>query len=109
MNWETLIGIVGCLGGFEAVKFIINRKQNRRIAEAEADDSELNTVRGTVQFLQDQLQQKEERFADQTERLRATQSDLFAERELRHKKELELMQKRCEVRHCPNREPQNGY
>lgn len=109
MWWESIIAILGALGGVETVKYFLNRRTNTRIAIAEAESAEFHTLQETVQFLQDQLKEKEERFANQTERLRKTQDDLFRERELRHKAELELALKRCEVKRCGNRQPQNGY
>lgn len=109
MWWESIIAILGALGGVETVKYFLNRRTNSRIAIAEAESAEFHTLQETVQFLQSQLKEKEERFANQTERLRKTQDDLFRERELRHKAELELVTKRCEVKRCGNRQPQNGY
>lgn len=44
MNWETLlssmVGLLTALGGWEAVKYFMNRKSNMRICEAEADKME---------------------------------------------------------------------
>lgn len=108
MWWETLIAIIGALGGFETIKYFLNRRTNSRIALAEAESAEFHTLQETVQFLQSQLQEKEERFANQTDRLRKTQDDLFAEREARHAAELELALKRCDDHLCPFRQPPNA-
>lgn len=47
MNWETLIttivGLLGVLGGWESIKYLINRKSNKRINESEADKKEIET------------------------------------------------------------------
>jgi len=47
MNWENLIttvaGLLGVLGGWEGVKYLINRKSNKRINESEADKKEIET------------------------------------------------------------------
>lgn len=107
--WQLLLAILGSLGGLEFFKWLINRKANSRIALAEAESAEFHTLQETVQFLQAQLQEKEERFANQTERLRKTQDDLFKEREARHKAELELALKRCDDNDCPFRMPPNAY
>lgn len=109
MWWESLIAILGALGGVETIKYLMNRKSNSRIALAEAESAEFHTLQETVQFLQSQLQEKEERFANQTERLRRTQDDLFKEREARHNAELELALKRCDDNDCPFRQPPNAY
>lgn len=55
----SIISMVGALGGWEAVKYMINRKYNKRKEEAEADSVEFNVLRETVDFLQTQLQEKE--------------------------------------------------
>lgn len=109
MWWESLITVVTAFGGIEVVKYIANRKSNSRIAEAEADGAEFQTIQTTVEFLQRQLQEKEERFANQTDRLRVTQDDLFKERELRHAAELELAMQRCDDHECPYRQPPNAH
>lgn len=105
----TIITLLGSLGGVEAVKWLFNRRANARIADAEADSAELRNIQATIDFLQGQVQAKEERFAAQTERLRQTQDDLFAERERRHEVELQLAVKRCDDLTCPHRQPPNAY
>ena len=91
------------------IKYLINRKTNTRKAEAEADSSEFTVLRDTVVFLQEQLQKKEERFAEQTNLVRKlTNENLELTREnsmLKAERSLKL----CERRNCMNREPQSGY
>lgn len=45
MNWEnlitTIVGLIGTLGGWEGIKYLINRKSNKRISESEADKKEI--------------------------------------------------------------------
>lgn len=45
MNWNdlltTVVGLLGVLGGWEGVKYLINRKSNKRINESEADKKEI--------------------------------------------------------------------
>lgn len=106
--WQSFLAILGGLGGLEFFKWLFNRKANSRIALAEAESAEFHTLKETLQFLQTQLQEKEERFANQTERLRKTQDDLFKEREARHNAELELTLKRCDDADCPFRQPPNA-
>lgn len=107
--WQVLVAILGAMGGLECVKWFFNRKANSRIVLAEAESAEFHTLQETVQFLQAQLQEKEERFANQTDRLRKTQDDLFTEREARHNAELELALKRCDDKECPFRQPPNAH
>ena len=71
----TAASILGTLGGWEMIKYLINRKTNTRKAEAEADSSEFTVLRDTVVFLQEQLQKKEERFAEQTDLVRKLTSE----------------------------------
>lgn len=105
----TILTIVTTLGGWEAIKYFIHRKSNSRIAEAKADGSEFSVLRDTVIFLQEQLRDKEKRFAEQTELVRKQNvENLELTREntlLKAERALKL----CERRNCGNREPQSGY
>ena len=42
---EIIAAIIGALGGFEAIKYFINRKSNARKADAEADSAEFDALR----------------------------------------------------------------
>lgn len=113
MDWQGIIGVavtvITALGGFEFVKWAATRKYGKRKEEAEADDSEFGVLRKQVEFLQEQLLKKEERFAAQTDVLRATTA---RELELTRRVaalEVERGLKLCEKRNCANREPQSGY
>lgn len=113
MDWQGIIGIavtvITALGGFEFVKWVATRRYGKRKDEAEADDSEFGVLRKQVEFLQEQLLKKEERFAAQTDVLRATTA---RELELTRKVatlETERGLKLCERRNCIQREPQSGY
>lgn len=101
--------IVGSLGFWELAKYLLHRRANSRKADSEADASEFSVLRETVIFLQEQLQKKEERFAEQTELVRKlTAENLELTREntmLKTEREMKL----CERRGCLTREPQSGY
>lgn len=115
MNVELtdILTIVGAMGGFEAIKwgigFYTNRKTNARIEDAHADAEEFKALREYNEFLQKQLSDKEERFVEQTGRLRIVQDELFTLKEDHSNLKLELALKRCEKKKCGDREPQNGY
>ena len=124
MNWEIISTIIGTILGSQAVAEIVrwvkNRKTDGRIEEARADSEEFNSLRETLQFLQDQLKAKEERFAEQTDLVRNLNTEVIqltrekATVELeyaRHKAdtELELEKVRCEDKPCPWRRPPNAY
>jgi len=106
---EVVAAVLGALGGWEAIKYLINRKTNARKEEAEADSAEFCVLRETVEFLQTQLKEKEERFANQTDRLRKLQDDYFELLKKNAATELELQRFRCVRPKCAQREPQNGY
>lgn len=106
---EVIAAVVAALGGWEAIRYFINRKSNARKAEAEADSAEFGVLRETVEFLQTQLKEKEERFANQTDRLRKVQDDYFELLKKNAATELELQRFRCVRPKCAQREPQNGY
>lgn len=113
----TIIGVFGGINGLlELVKWRAQKKayiktedSNARAADARADQEEFKALRDYNNFLQEQLTKKEERFVEQTERLRDTQTKLDETNKKIAQLELELYQKRCETKKCPNREPQNGY
>lgn len=122
--YEITIAVAGAFGGLELLKWgvniIFNRKNNARIADSEADASEFGVLQTTNVFLQQQLKEKEERFAEQTNLLRKVQRELL---ELEKEKsvmeveylkriaalELELMMKRCDEHDCPFRQPPTAH
>lgn len=106
---EIIAAIIGALGGFEAIKYFINRKSNARKADAEADSAEFDALREYNEYLQKTLTEKEQRFTEQTGRLRRIQDEHFSLMREKAQVELELQKYRCVVAKCPKREPQNGY
>lgn len=106
---QIIASILTALGGWELVRWFINRKQNARIAEAEADGAEFKTLREYNEFLQQQLSEKEERFSNQTDRLRKVQDEFFELMRKNAQTELDLQKYRCIRAKCQSREPQNGY
>lgn len=107
--WQIVIAIFGSLGGLELIKWLFNRKANARLALAEAESAEFHTLQETTEFLQKQLQEKEERFVEQTNRLRKTQDELFMAKEAEYAARIELVQKKCEDLPCPFRRPPNAH
>ena len=113
MELNDWLAIIGAVGGLEAIKWLVNfytnRKTNARIEDAHADGEEFKTLREYNEFLQKQLSEKEERFVEQTGRLRKIQDELFTLKEESSTLKIEIALKRCEKRKCGDREPQNGY
>lgn len=106
MNWwEIILALIGALGGVETFKYFLERRVSLRRAETQADSDDFHILRETTEFLQAQLRLKEERFAEQTERLRDLQHRLFEETERRHRAEVELALTRCDNLDCPSRHP----
>ena len=85
---STIASLLGTLSIWEIVKYLLNRKTNKRKEEAEADTLEFAVLRDQITFLQEQLREKEERFANQTDRLRKIQDENF--KLMREKALLEL-------------------
>ena len=52
----VIASVLTAFGGWEAIKYYINKDTNKRIAEAEADSVEFTLLRDTNTFLQEQLQ-----------------------------------------------------
>lgn len=105
----AITSTIVALGGWEAIRYLMNRKTNTRKEEAEADSVEFNVLRETTEFLQTQLKEKEERFAEQTGQVMKLNSEILTLTKEKGKLELELQRYRCVVQKCPKREPQNGY
>lgn len=106
---EIIISVIGAIGGWEAVRYLINRKANKRKEEAEADAVEFNVLRETMVFLQERLKAEEQRIEEQTTILRERQNEILDLTKKQGELELELQRYRCVVPKCANRQPQNGY
>ena len=117
MEWTTIVttisGAVGgglvSIGGLEFFKWWRNRKKNDRIAEAEADGSELRTIKEVHQFLQEQIKELTvERTARLEQISQLTTEKLELVREITMLK-TERSLKLCERRGCADRQPQSFY
>lgn len=119
----TLAGVVAALGGFEFVKWVLTRKSNSRVAEANADSAELKNevdefhfLRERLEFKDKQLMEKEQRFVEQTELVRSLNKQLLDQTVENGKLKAEISElkaerkmKLCERRGCVDRQPQSGY
>lgn len=106
---EIVVSVITAMGGWEAIRYCLNRKTNRRKAEAEADNVEFTVLKEAMDFLQHQVKEKEQRFAEQTELVRKQNIELLELTKAKAQLELELQRYKCVVRNCPHRDPQNGY
>ena len=110
-------------GGWEAIKWLMNRKSNQRIASADAENKELHNDIDEFRYLRERLEvaeqhlvDKENRFNEQTEIVRELNRKVLELTIENGKKEAEIAKllaeramKLCNIRCCPNREPQSGY
>lgn len=120
---ETILAILGTLGGFEFIKWLFTRQSNSRIAEAEADEAEVKAekeefylLRERLELADKQLLAKEERFFEQTSVVRDLNKQLLdktVENGTLQAKisalEAERALKLCERRGCVQRQPQSGF
>lgn len=124
MEWyNTIIAIIGSLGGVELFRWLLTRRATKRQAEATATTAEIQSeeaeflyLRKRIEFNEQQLVEKEKRFAEQTAVLRQVQADL-------HKMTIEngklsadiaalkaeRAMKLCERKGCAQRQPKSGY
>lgn len=116
-------GVLTALGGWELVKWFLNRKSNKRIADASAEKAELDNEKDEFHFLRERLEfkdkelmDKEKRFVEQTELVRSLNRQLL-EKTIENGNlqarisalEAERAMKLCERRGCKDRKPQSGY
>ncbi len=113
MTWETAGAIIAALGGLELIKYIVHfftrRKTDSRIAETQADAEEFHVLREQIEFLQEQLRSKEQRFAEQTELVRRLNTEVLDGTKREAALDLELAVVRCNDKRCPFREPPTVY
>lgn len=119
----TVVLILGALGGWEFIKYLLNRRAMKRqevaaadAAEIKADTDEYHLLRERLEFSDKQLYEKEQRFNEQTDVLRDTNRQLIeAERKIGQLQaensalKAERAMKLCERRGCGDRQPQSGY
>lgn len=120
---EEILKILGCLGGFEFVKWLFTRKSNARIVRAEAENKELKNEKDEFEFIKDrllfkekELMEKEQRFAEQTDVVRSLNKQLL-DMTIENGKlkarisalEAERAMKLCERKGCVQRQPKSGY
>ena len=127
MEGHTIIascaGAITALGGWEFVKWLLNRESNERIAQANAENFELKNevdefhfLRERLEFKEKEMLEKEKRFVEQPELVRTLNRQLL-DQTIENGKlqariselEAERKMKLCEKRGCIERQPQSGY
>jgi peptidoglycan hydrolase CwlO-like protein len=128
--WQTIITLIGTLGGLELVKWVFNRKANAKIVEAQADsakiqaeEDEFHLKRERLKFADEQLLEKDRQLADwsnkhyeqtllvrkQNEQIVSYLAEIGTLKAKIASLEAERAMKLCERRGCPQRQPQSGY
>lgn len=116
-------GVITALGVKELLMWFLNRKTNKRIAAANAENIELKNevdefhfLRERLEFKEKEMMEKEKRFVEQTELVRTLNRQLL-DQTIENGKlqariselEAERKMKLCEKRGCIDRQPQSGY
>jgi TolA-binding protein len=123
MNTETIITVIGALGGFELVKFLyqslVNRKTDRRKEVASAEKEEVNVQSDEIENLRklqehhnQQIKTKEDKISELWDRIKDFRDkELELTKKLNEKElEIQLMKiYKCEARGCSQRKPPSDY
>ena len=92
--WQAAVAVLGALGGLDLLKWtanlVLNRRNNARMADSQADLSEFHTMKEMIEFLQQQLKEKEERFAEQTGLVRSLNGEVISLTQAKAAVELDL-------------------
>ena len=107
MGLNEWLALIGALGGFEAIKWIVNfyvnRRTNTRKEDATADSMEDEN---------DRIAQRDAKIDAIYVELRQEQSAHLEDIHKKHELELRLKEaeiKKCDVHGCTNRQPPSDY
>lgn len=112
---ETILTIIGAMGGIEGIKWAlrawVNRKTDARKEDAAADALEIDNEKNQVTWLEDRVTQRDLKIDALYVELRNEQADKlnwihkYYELELRYK---EAEWDKCDIKACTKREPPRG-
>ena len=117
MEWISIItAVVASFGGLELIKWLYSRKYGKKLEEVKANSAEFALLKERLDYLNQQMLDKEKRFTEQTEHVRALNRELIDKEvvigdlkanisALHAERKLKL----CERRGCQQRQPQSGY
>ena len=110
---EEFLSVLGALGGFKAIEwvvtFLVNRKTNARKEDASADSLEDENERKQVNWLEERLAQRDSKIDTIYVELRQCQQAHMEEVHKRHELELKLKESECDVRGCGGRIPPSDF
>lgn len=112
MEINTILAVVTALGGLEAIKWWSTRRSAGQKARADADSQQTaafaareHLYEETITFLQNQLRDKEERYAALTAQLHTSMAhELSLTRQL-GEMEVKYLSSRCDITECTRRRP----
>lgn len=120
---ENILALLGALGGFKAIEwivtFFVNRKTNARKEDASADSMEIQNLLNIINSLTQQIERSDNRTKERDAKvdyvygeLRREQAEHLDTLNKLHSSELEKKLaevKRCDVRKCPDRQPPSEF
>ena len=116
MDLNSLLSVLGAMGGFKAVEWLVTfwstRKVNERKEDAAVDGIENENERKQVAWLEERISQRDAKIDALYIELRQEQADKLAYIHKLHEKELEYKEaeiKRCDLRGCNKRQPPSDY
>lgn len=112
MDWTIIATVIAALGGFEFIKWFVNRKAYARKENASAKEAEDSLHEKQLQRYEDRLKQRDAKVDAIYKELREEQAEklelIKENNSLQLKIELLSFQK-CEVRGCSDRRPPSMY
>lgn len=105
MEVSTILAIIAALGGFESVKWFLNRKYEKKKASLELKHSR-------EEWLEIRLSERDAKVDTIYRDLRKSEERVLALTKEVNRKELDLELlkiKRCDVRGCTQRQPPSEY
>lgn len=113
MDANTIVVILGAIGGLEGIKQFLrwwnNRRNEERKSDAEADALVEENNRKSVEWLEKRIEQRDAKIDGLYAELRKEQSEKLELLHKLHQLEIEHTLKRCEVKNCGGRKPPSGY
>ena len=137
MDWSELGLILGTVGGFETIKWLVTRKSSKRVEKAQADNAEYESYQKQIDRYEERLADKDkiitekdaqlidkerkyhdisDKYHEQTLLLREVQAKLLKKEEECGDKKAKISEllaerkmKLCERKGCGERMPQSGY
>ena len=113
---SDIVMLLGALGGFEAVKWVVNsivhRATNRRRENASVESMVDTNERTQVDWLEKRLAERDMKIDNIYRELRQEQSDKIQLIHEKHAIEMQLKEaeiRRCDVRGCKDRIPPSDY